>query len=72
MAKLRIKQNKKIFMTVRMMVRSNGNDMKQIAALLENGAINSHVSKKYKFEEMPEAHKQIETGKTQGKIVVVV
>jgi NADPH:quinone reductase-like Zn-dependent oxidoreductase len=66
------KAKQKNIYTVRMMVRSNGNDMKQIAALLENGAIKSHVSKKYKFEQMTEAHKQIETGKTRGKIVVVV
>lgn len=56
----------------RMMVKSNGNDMNHLAELLESGAIKSHISEKFKFEEMPEAHKQIETGKTRGKIVVIV
>jgi len=56
----------------RILVESNGNDMKHIADLMEKGAIQSHVSKKYKFEELPEAHKQIETGRTRGKVVVMV
>jgi NADPH:quinone reductase-like Zn-dependent oxidoreductase len=58
--------------TFRILVSSNGNDMKQIAELLEKGKIHSHISKKYEFKDLPLAHKQIETGKTLGKIVVVV
>ncbi|MCG6914985.1 NADP-dependent oxidoreductase [bacterium BMS3Abin03] len=58
--------------TFRILVNSNGNDMKQIARLLEEGKIHSHVSEKFKFEDLPKAHQQIETGKTLGKIVVVV
>ena len=51
-------------------VKSNGNDMKQIAELLEKGIIKSHVSKIFPFEKMVDAHLQIETGRTVGKIVV--
>ena len=58
--------------TFRILVKSNGNDMKQIAKILEEGKIHSHISKKYEFKDLPQAHKQIETGKTLGKIVVVV
>ncbi|MFZ0453238.1 MAG: NADP-dependent oxidoreductase [Ignavibacteriaceae bacterium] len=58
--------------TQRMMVKSNGENMKHIAKLLEEGKIHSHISKKYEFTELPKAHLQIETGKTRGKIVVVV
>jgi NADPH:quinone reductase-like Zn-dependent oxidoreductase len=54
------------------MVHSNGDDMEQIAELLEAGTLKSHVSKKYSFDQMGEAHKQIETGKTRGKVVVVL
>ena len=46
--------------------------MKQIAKLLEEGKIHSHVSEKYKFKDLPKAHLQIETGKTRGKIVVII
>ncbi len=58
--------------TYRILVSSNGNDMKQIAKLLEEGKLHSHVSEKFKFEDLPKAHEQIETGSTTGKIVVVV
>jgi len=52
------------------MVRSSGEDMKKIASLLEKGIIKSHVSKIFSLEEMAEAHRQIETGRTRGKVVV--
>ncbi len=56
----------------RYMVHSSGEDLKEIARLLQAGKIHSHVSKTYSFEEMPAAHRQIETRKTVGKIVVKV
>jgi len=54
----------------RILVESNGDDMKKIAALLERGIIKSHVSAVFPFANMADAHLQIETGKTKGKIVV--
>ena len=56
----------------RIMVRSNGDDMKQIAKMLQEGKIHSHISQKFSFKDLPKAHQQIETGKTRGKIVVVI
>jgi NADPH:quinone reductase-like Zn-dependent oxidoreductase len=56
----------------RVMVRSNGEDMKQIAKLLEAEKIRSHISQKFNFKDLPKAHQQIESGKTRGKIVVVL
>ena len=53
-------------------VQSNGDDMKQLAQLLEKGVIRSHVSQVFPFEKMKEAHEQIETGKTKGKIVLTL
>ncbi|MGZ5218487.1 MAG: NADP-dependent oxidoreductase [Chitinophagaceae bacterium] len=53
-------------------VQSNGDDMKELAELLAKGIIRSHVSKTFPFEKMGEAHLQIETGRTVGKIVVTV
>lgn len=66
------KANAKGLKTHRILVSSNGYDMKQIAKLLQEGKIHSHVSMEYKFIDLPEAHRQIETGKTTGKIVVVL
>ena len=62
----------KNLITYKMLVNSNGDDMKEIAKLLEKGKIHSHISKTFKFEDLPKAHLQVETGKTVGKVVVVV
>ncbi|WP_338870539.1 NADP-dependent oxidoreductase [Spirosoma sp. SC4-14] len=52
-------------------VQSNGGDMKQLADLLADGRMKAHVSQTFGFDEMKKAHQQIETGKTQGKLVVL-
>jgi NADPH:quinone reductase-like Zn-dependent oxidoreductase len=54
------------------LVQSNGEDMKQIAHLLETGTIKPHVSKTFPFDQMREAHLEQETGRTVGKIVVTL
>ena len=51
-------------------VSSNGTDMQNVAALLRSGAIRSHISGEFAFEEMAKAHELIESGRTVGKIVV--
>lgn len=66
----KVKEKEIVFQ--RMMVKSDGEDMKQIAKLLEEGKIYSHISKKFDFKDISKAHQQIETGKTRGKIVVVL
>ena len=56
----------------RILVESNGDNMRKLAVLLKKGIIQSHVSQVFSFENIREAHLQIETGKTKGKIVVTV
>jgi len=51
-------------------VSSNGKDMKEIADLLQLGIVKSYVSEIFGFNEVKAAHRQIESGKTKGKIVV--
>ncbi|WP_316830794.1 NADP-dependent oxidoreductase [Pedobacter aquatilis] len=53
-----------------MLVYASGDEMKTLAALLEKGILKSHVSKTYSFDQIPEAHLQIESGRTVGKIVI--
>lgn len=53
-------------------VRPNGEDMREIAELLNNGTLKSYISGTFGFDEIKEAHRQIETGKTRGKIVVIL
>lgn len=52
------------------MVQSDGKNMKEIAGMLETGIIKSYISKTFSFDQVHEAHLQIETGKTRGKIVL--
>ncbi|PLK43224.1 NADP-dependent oxidoreductase [Emticicia sp. TH156] len=52
------------------LVQSNGEDMQQIASLLESETLKAHVSGIYNFGQIGKAHQQIETGSTKGKIVI--
>ena len=54
------------------LVHSNGDGMEQIAELLEAGTLKSYIFKEYTFDQIAEAHIQSETGKTKGKIVVML
>jgi NADPH:quinone reductase-like Zn-dependent oxidoreductase len=56
---------------LRFMVHSNGAEMKEIAGLLESGEVRPYILKEYAFSEIQDAHLQIETGATRGKIVVI-
>ncbi|MBN8880577.1 NADP-dependent oxidoreductase [uncultured Dysgonomonas sp.] len=53
-------------------VQASGDDMKFVAGLLEEEKIIPHVSKTFVFEDMAQAHLEIEKGHTQGKIVVQI
>lgn len=54
------------------MVQSDGRNMQKIADLLKNGLLKSHVSQTFNFDQMTAAHQSLETGRTQGKIVVLL
>lgn len=51
-------------------VQSSGEDMNTLKAMLENGELKPHVSKIFPFEKMADAHVQIESGRTVGKVIV--
>ena len=52
------------------LVTSNGEDMNTLKEQIESGKLKPHVSVTFPFEQMAEAHKQIESGRTVGKAVV--
>jgi NADPH:quinone reductase-like Zn-dependent oxidoreductase len=54
-----------------MFVQSAGEDMQHIAQLLEEGEMRSEIMKVFPLTQMADAHLQVETGKTRGKVVVV-
>jgi NADPH:quinone reductase-like Zn-dependent oxidoreductase len=51
-------------------VKPNGTQMKIIADLLRNGHITSHVTQNFSIDEMPAAHRLLESGRSTGKIVL--
>jgi NADPH:quinone reductase-like Zn-dependent oxidoreductase len=53
-------------------MQPNGDDLRAIADLMSKGIIKTYIAKIYPFSAMPEAHKQIETRRTAGKIVLTV
>lgn len=53
-------------------VKPNAENMATIAGLLQKGIIKSHVSKVFPFEQMADAHLQLESGRTVGKVVLVL
>jgi NADPH:quinone reductase-like Zn-dependent oxidoreductase len=52
------------------LVHSSGEDMQQLAGMLEEGSAKPTISHRYSFAQIADAHRQIETGKTRGKVVV--
>lgn len=53
-----------------LLVKSNGEDMKQIAGLLSSGKVKAHISSTFPFVDLASAHTALESGRTVGKIVV--
>ena len=54
------------------LVTSNGEDMNTLKKQIERGTLKPHVSVTFPFEQMADAHKQIESGRTVGKAVVTL
>jgi NADPH:quinone reductase-like Zn-dependent oxidoreductase len=50
----------------------NGDDLRSFAGLMAKEVIKPHIAKVYPFTEMAEAHAQVETRRTAGKIVITV
>ena len=53
-----------------LLVQSSGKDMNTLRGYLESGVIKAHVSKVFIFEAMAQAHTQLESNRTVGKVVV--
>ena len=70
--KIKEKIKEKDLYTHQQNVSVNGEDMQQIARLLKEGHLKSHIAADYPFADLPKAHTKVEEGKTVGKIVVSV
>ena len=56
----------------KLLVQSNGEDMRLLSSWLESGAIKPHVSQTFAFEKLGEAHTSIEAGRSVGKVIVTL
>ena len=56
---------------LRFMVRSNGDNMKEIADLLQKGSVKTYVSELFALSDAGIAHTRIETSRTTGKICLI-
>ncbi len=54
------------------LMHSSGKDMQAIADMLQEGTMKVHVDKVFSFEQIPQAHEQLENGKVRGKVVVTL
>lgn len=54
------------------LMHSDGGDMKQIAGMLADGSLKVHIDKTFKFNEIAQAHEELESGKIKGKIVITL
>lgn len=54
------------------LVQSNGTDMEALAKMAQEGSLKVKVSQVFPFEKVGDAHLQLETHRTQGKIVLSI
>jgi len=54
------------------MVSSSGEDMNTLKECVSEGMLRVHISKSFGFNEMKDAHTEIASGRTVGKVVVTV
>jgi NADPH:quinone reductase-like Zn-dependent oxidoreductase len=50
----------------------NGEDLKALGDLMQSGRLTSVIDRRYRFEEVPEAVRYLETGRARGKVVIAV
>ena len=53
-----------------MTVRPNGAQIREIASLMESGALKVHVDAVYSLADIAQAHGHVEGGHTRGKVVL--
>jgi NADPH:quinone reductase-like Zn-dependent oxidoreductase len=65
-------ESKSLHVNYFMSVFPSSKDMQQIASLLQAGNIKPYVSRTFGLEAVGEAHREIEGGRTKGKIILEV
>ncbi|WP_077531059.1 NADP-dependent oxidoreductase [Vreelandella utahensis] len=63
-------ESKSLTVNYFMSVFPSSQHMQQIASLLSSGDIKPHISKTFRLDAAGDAHREIETGRTRGKIIL--
>lgn len=53
-------------------MRAEGSQLKEIAMLIENGVITPIIDTVYPFAQTPKALEHIESGRSTGKVVILI
>ncbi len=64
------KAAKKNMTGMTMLVDSSDRDIVTVAEYLREGIIRSHIFRVYSYQDIAEAHRQVESGSTAGKVIV--
>lgn len=54
------------------LVQSSAEDMNTLKGMLENGSLKPNIYKTFAFENMADAHTEVEKGRTVGKVIVTL
>jgi len=54
------------------LMHSDGEQMRRIAEMLADGRMEVHIDKIFDFDQIPQAHQYMQSGKAKGKVVVTV
>ncbi|PSK84814.1 NADP-dependent oxidoreductase [Prolixibacter denitrificans] len=65
-------QDKQLQGSFFMQVFSGREDMQVIADMLEKGRLKPHISHTFPFDQLADAHRQVESGRTVGKVLVTL
>jgi len=52
--------------------RANAGDLRFLASLAESGRFKPVIDRRYRFEQMVEAHRYVDTGRKRGNVVVTL
>lgn len=65
-------ESKSLCVNYFMSVFPSAQDMQQMATLLQSGHITPHISKTFDLESVNNAHREIESGRTKGKVILEI
>lgn len=60
------------FVSIRSMTKEKAGDLEYILKLVESGGIKPYIDKVYTLEQVPEAHRYVDSGRKRGNVVIEI